>query len=163
MNRNIHYYVFIVFFLILDQVSKILIDRYIHLYNSVKVIPGFFNLSHIRNKGAIFGFFSRSGSTIVFLLLTFASLAALCLVVYYFIKVPPGEKLMKFSLSLIMAGALGNLFDRIFRGYVIDFLDFHIKNHHFPFFNVADSCITVGAFLLIFVFFFKKESKCFLS
>jgi signal peptidase II len=63
---------------------------------------------------------------------------------------------MKLALSLILAGALGNLIDRVFRGHVIDFLDFHIGRHHWPFFNVADSCISIGACLLIFVFFRRK-------
>jgi signal peptidase II len=67
---------------------------------------------------------------------------------------------MKISLSVILAGALGNLIDRVFRGYVIDFLDFHIKTRHWPSFNVADACITVGAFLLIFILVFKRGKEC---
>ncbi len=67
---------------------------------------------------------------------------------------------MKISLSLILAGALGNLIDRVFRGYVIDFVDCYIKKWHWPFFNVADSCITIGALFLIYIFLFKKGTKC---
>lgn len=163
MKRHYFYYVLILFFLGLDQLTKLIIARNIRLYDSVKILPGFFNLSHIHNKGAVFGFFSRSGSQSVFLLLTVASLAALCLVIYYFIRVPAEKMLLKMSFSLILAGALGNLLDRIVRGYVIDFLDFYIGRHHWPFFNVADMCITIGALLLVFTFFFKKESQCFLS
>jgi signal peptidase II len=97
------------------------------------------------------------------MLLTLTSLAALALVVYYFFKTPPDEKLMKISLSFILGGALGNLADRIFRGYVVDFMDFYVKKWHWPSFNVADSCITIGAILLIFLFFFKRRPKCTLS
>jgi signal peptidase II len=124
----------------------------------VRLIPGFFNITVIHNKGAIFGFFSQTGNQLVYVLLTLASFAALGLVVYYFFKTPPAEKLMKISLSLVLAGALGNLIDRIFRGYVIDFLDFYVEKWHWPFFNVADSCITIGACLLILVFFRRKPA-----
>jgi len=96
----------------------------------------------------------------VYLLLTFASLIALGLVVYYFFKTPPDEKFLKISLSLILAGALGNFVDRVFKGYVIDFLDVSIKGWHWPSFNMADSCISTGAVLLIFIFLFKRSPTC---
>ena len=163
MNRKSFYFLFILFFLIVDQLTKFIISRSIGLNNSLSVIPGFFDLVHVRNKGAIFGIFSRSGSQLVHILLMLASLVALALVIYYFFKTAISEKLLKISLSLILAGALGNLIDRIFRGYVIDFLDFSIKGWHWPSFNVADSCISVGALLLIFILFFKRSPKCFQS
>ncbi|TET22546.1 MAG: signal peptidase II [Candidatus Aminicenantes bacterium] len=160
MNRRSFYFLFILFFLIVDQLTKFIISRSIGLNNSLSVIPGFFDLVHVRNKGAIFGIFSQSGSQVVHILLMLASLVALALVIYYFFKTAISEKLLKISLSLILAGALGNLIDRIFRGYVIDFLDFSIKGWHWPSFNVADSCISVGALLLIFILFFKRSPKC---
>ena len=160
MNRKSFYFLFILFFLIVDQLTKFIISRSIGLNNSLSVIPGFFDLVHVRNKGAIFGSFSRSGSQLVHILLILASLVALALVIYYFFKTAISEKLLKISLSLILAGALGNLIDRIFRGYVIDFLDFSIKGWHWPSFNVADSCISIGALLLIFILFFKRSPKC---
>ena len=113
----------------------------------------------LTNPGSIIsrqGEFSHLDSFWVFALLTIASLAAFILVAYYFIKTPSSEKFLKFSLSLILAGALGNLTDRIFRGSVIDFLDFYAKDWHWPVYNVADSCVSVGAVLLIYIFFFKK-------
>lgn len=160
MNRRSFYFLFILFFLIVDQLTKFIISRSIGLNNSLSVIPGFFDLVHVRNKGAIFGIFSQSRSQLVHILLMLASLVALALVIYYFFKTAISEKLLKISLSLILAGALGNLIDRIFRGYVIDFLDFSIKGWHWPSFNVADSCISVGALLLIFILFFKRSPKC---
>ena len=160
MKKRALFFVFIAALVILDQVTKTIVARSIGLYSSVSVFPDFFELVHIRNKGAIFGFFSRSGSSVVFIILTTASLAALALVVYYFIKTPASEKLILTSLALIMAGAIGNQSDRIFRGYVIDFLDFNFWGWHWPSFNVADSCISIGAALLIFIFFFKRGSKC---
>jgi len=140
-------------------VTKWLVARYITLYNSLTVLPGFFNLTHIRNQGAIFGAFSRVNSRAVLILLTCASLVALAMVLYYFFRTPASERGMKLALSLILAGALGNLIDRVFRGYVIDFLDFHIKGRHWPFFNVADSSITIGA-LLLFVHLWKRKPEC---
>ena len=121
------------------------------------VLPGFANLTHVQNRGAIFGFLSQSNSPLMRVILFSASLIALVLIVYYFLKASPQDKALKVALSLILAGALGNQIDRIIRGYVIDFLDLYIKNWHWPTFNVADSCISIGAVFLILVFFFKKD------
>jgi len=150
------YLLFVVSMFILDQLTKIIIARNVPLYSNIRIIPGFFNLTHIRNRGAIFGFFSQSGSRVIHLFLLAASLAALILIIYYFLRVSPDKKLIKISLSLILAGALGNLFDRCIQGYVVDFLDFYVNNWHWPSFNVADFCISIGAFLLVIIFFFKK-------
>ena len=160
MNRKLIYPVIILALLSIDQLTKALVARSILFQSSKSIIPGFFNLTHIRNRGAIFGFFSHSESQILFIFLTLVSLVALGLVIYYFFKTPSSQRYMKISLSVILAGALGNLIDRIIRGYVIDFLDFHIKNWHWPSFNVADACITVGAFLLIFILVFKRGKEC---
>jgi len=160
MNRKLIYPVIILALLSIDQLTKALVARSILFQSSKSIIPGFFNLTHIRNRGAIFGFFSHSESRILFIFLTLVSLVALGLVIYYFFKTPSSQRYMKISLSVILAGALGNLIDRIIRGYVIDFLDFHIKNWHWPSFNVADACITVGAFLLIFILVFKRGKEC---
>lgn len=163
MKRRIFFFLFILLMLIVDQVSKFIIIRNLPLFSSLNVIPGFFNLIHIHNRGAIFGFLSQSESQVVFYLLTLASLVALSLVVYYFFKTPPEEKFLEISLSLIFAGALGNLIDRIFRGYVIDFVDLYFKKWHWPSFNVADASVSIGAVFLIFILLFKKRSKCFPS
>jgi signal peptidase II len=121
------------------------------------IIPGFFNLTHIHNRGAIFGFLSRSPSPMVHYFLMVASLAAFILVLYYFFKTSSQERFLRISLSLILAGALGNLIDRIYRGYVIDFLDFHINRWHWPSFNVADVSVSVGAVILISFLLLKRK------
>jgi len=159
MNKNGPYLLLILGLVALDQATKNLIARTVDLYESVPVIPGFFNITRIHNRGAIFGTFSQTNNRYVFLLLTAASLAALAMVVYYFIKTPASDKLMKVSLTLIMAGALGNQFDRLVRGHVIDFLDFYVGKAHWPFFNAADSCITIGA-LLMLVILFRRKPAC---
>jgi signal peptidase II len=159
MKNNGPYFLLMLGLVVLDQATKNLIARTVDLYESVPVIPGFFNITRIHNRGAIFGTFSQTDNRYVFLLLTAASLAALAMVVYYFIKTPASDKLMKVSLTLIMAGALGNQFDRLVRGHVIDFLDFYVGKAHWPFFNAADSCITIGA-LLMLVILFRRKPAC---
>ena len=159
MKKNGPYFLIMIALVALDQATKHIIARTVDLYESVPVIPGFFNITRIHNKGAIFGTFSQANNKLVFALLTAASLAALALVVYYFFKTPAGDKLMKVALTLIMAGALGNQFDRLIRGHVIDFLDFYVGKAHWPFFNAADSCITIGACLML-VILFRRKPEC---
>jgi signal peptidase II len=158
MRKNGPYCLLMLGLVVLDQVTKNLVARTVELYQSVPVIPGFFNITRIHNRGAIFGTFSRTDDKTVFVLLTAASLAALAMVVYYFFKTAASDRLMKVSLTLIMAGALGNQFDRLVRGHVIDFLDFYIGQAHYPFFNVADSCISIGACLMLFTLFRRKPA-----
>lgn len=159
MKKNMPYFLFAAALVVLDQVTKGIVAGKVTLYESVPVIRGFFNITRIHNKGAIFGTFSQTNNTFVFALLTAASLAALALVVYFFFKTPASDKLMKVSLTLIMAGALGNQFDRLVRGHVIDFLDFYVGQAHWPFFNAADSCITIGACLML-VTLFRRKPEC---
>ncbi len=158
MRKSVPYLALILGLAVLDQVSKAIVAGAVDLYRVVPVIPGFFNITRIHNSGAIFGILSGSGNLPVFLLLTGASLFALGFVVYYFIKTPATDVFTRVSLALILAGALGNLTDRVLRGHVIDFLDFYVGRHHWPFFNVADSCITVGALLLVVIFFRRKPA-----
>ncbi len=160
MKKYLPYLSLIGSILILDQVSKLWIAKNILHGTSRAVIPGFFNLTHVRNRGAIFGFFSQSGSPVIHVLLTAASLIALGLVLFYFARVPAQEKLLKITLALILGGALGNQIDRILRGYVVDFLEVYVKSFVWPSFNVADSCISIGAVLLVYIFFFRKGPKC---
>jgi signal peptidase II len=160
MKRNRFYYLLVIMIVGIDQATKALVVRSIPHLNSNSIVPGFFNITHIRNRGAIFGFFSQSDSLVLYIILTLVSLVALGFVIFYFFKTPTSDRFMKISLSLILAGALGNLVDRVIRGYVVDFLDFYVKSWHWPSFNVADSSITVGAFVLIFILLFKRRPKC---
>ncbi len=158
MKKNSLYLLLIAALVAVDQISKAVVTRSVDLYGSAAVIPGFFNLTRIHNAGAIFGAFSAAGSRGITIALTAASLIALAFVVYYFIKTPASDGKVKTALSLILAGALGNLVDRVARGYVVDFLDFYVGRWHWPFFNVADSCITIGALLLILFFVIRKPA-----
>jgi signal peptidase II len=131
--------------LVLDQATKLYIDHRFALYESVTVIENFFNITYVRNKGAAFGILADSAFRIPFFI-TVATVAALG-ILWYLRQLRADQRLLHFALSLIFAGAVGNLIDRIRLGEVIDFLDVHWYQHHWPAFNVADSAITVGVSL----------------
>jgi signal peptidase II len=133
--------------LILDQASKWYVDARFALYESVPVIRGWFHLTYIRNKGAAFGIFADSAVRVPFFITV--SLVALLVILWYLRRLRAEQTLAAFSLSLIFAGALGNLIDRVRLGEVIDFLDVFWRHYHWPAFNVADSAICVGVALLI--------------
>ncbi len=132
--------------LVLDQLTKIYIDRTMELHSSITVIEGFFNITYLRNKGAAFGILANSAWRLPFFLLVSTIAVAVILVVIK--RLRDDQVLNAASLSLIFSGALGNLIDRVRLGEVIDFLDVHWKGHHWPAFNIADSAICVGVFLL---------------
>jgi signal peptidase II len=158
MKRSASYFLLVGLLLVLDQASKSVVAAKIGLFETIRVIPGFFNLTHVRNKGAIFGFFNHIPGNSVALLLTGLSILAFILIIFYFFKTPPEQKLNRFTLALVMAGALGNQVDRVFRGTVVDFLEFHVRRFYWPTFNVADACVSVGAVLLIYIFFVRRTA-----
>jgi len=128
--------------LVLDQTTKILTEKFV--LSAIKVIPGFFNLVHVRNPGAAWGILAGKG-----FLLLLISIAVLALIVIYIRKLTEGWMERYLSISLICGGILGNSLDRILRGSVVDFLDFYVGTHHWPAFNVADSAICVGVFIFV--------------
>jgi len=132
----------------LDQLSKILADNYLLYQKAVELVP-MFNLTLVYNKGAAFSFLADQGGwqRWFFLILT----SAVSIFIYLWIrKLKPHQVLQYTALALILGGAIGNLIDRAIYGHVIDFLDVYYQQHHWPAFNIADSAITVGAFLLIY-------------
>jgi signal peptidase II len=132
--------------LVLDQATKLYIDRVMTLHSSIAVIGQFFNITYLRNKGAAFGILANSSYRLPFFILI--SAAAVCVIFVVVSRLREDQKLAAVSLSLIFSGALGNLIDRVRLGEVIDFLDAHWYDHHWPAFNIADSAICVGVFLL---------------
>ncbi|WP_026841628.1 signal peptidase II [Citrifermentans bremense] len=132
--------------LVLDQVTKVYIDKTMRLHDSITVIEGFFNITYLRNKGAAFGILANSSWRLPFFLLVSAVAVVVILVVVS--RLRDDQKVSALSLSLIFSGALGNLIDRVRLGEVIDFLYVHWYEHYWPAFNVADSAICVGVFLL---------------
>jgi signal peptidase II len=134
----------------IDQLTKYLVSSNMPLHSSISVVNGLFSLTYIRNPGAAFGFLASAPLYFRSVFFISVTVAAILLIVYYIRKYDQGEWQFTLSLSLIMAGAIGNLIDRVRFGEVIDFLDFYIGPHHWPAFNVADSAISVGAVLLLF-------------
>ena len=137
---------FILILIFLDQVTKWWIINYI--MQPIKILPitPFFNIVLTWNSGISFGIFSNQGSFSVIILSTLATLIVFFLAVWL---MKAENKKLIIGLICIIGGAIGNIIDRVYHGAVIDFLDFHIKNYHWPAFNVADSCIFIGATLII--------------
>ena len=133
--------------LALDQATKLYVDANFRLHESMPVIRGFFNLTYVRNKGAAFGILADNAVRIPFFITV--SIVAMLGILWYLNRIRNDQKLTVFSLSLVFAGAFGNLIDRVRLGEVIDFLDVFWQRYHWPAFNVADSAITVGVTLLL--------------
>ena len=133
----------------LDRITKWAIAQTISLDDSVNIIPGLFRLTHLENTGAAFSLFADSTSPFKTMLLIAFSLGALAVVSFLLWKDGNIFNSGTLALSLILGGAVGNLWDRMADGKVTDFLDFYVGIHHWPPFNVADSAIVVGALLLL--------------
>lgn len=133
--------------LVLDQWTKWMIEIHLPHHASHPVIPGLFNLTHVRNTGVAFGMFATPGGEASWML-SALGLVALTLVLAYFAATPRDHRLLLLSLALVLGGAVGNLLDRMVSGAVTDFLDVYVGTHHWPSFNVADSAITIGIALM---------------
>lgn len=145
---------------VLDRLSKQWIIHHIISGQEITIIPRFFHLSHVYNNGAAFSLFSDTPSPekVRWMLIGF-SIIAIAIVLLVFLKVGRRVSLTGVALALVLGGAIGNLYDRLAYRYVIDFLAFNIFGYHYPDFNVADSCIVIGAaFLLIEVFRAPKSA-----
>jgi signal peptidase II len=132
--------------LLADQFTKVLIVGYYHLGDSTYV-TSFFNVVRVHNSGAAFSFLAGAGGWQRWFFTVIGFVAAA--VIIWMLKSHPGQRLFSFAMACILGGAIGNVIDRLAYGYVIDFLDFHLRGWHFPAFNVADAAITVGATCLI--------------
>lgn len=149
----------ILFFIVIDQVTKIYVHHNFRLGESVPVIENFFNLTYVRNTGAAFGFGGQYPDFfryILFLALPVLMCAWLIKLIYMTLG---KSTYLGMVYSLILSGAIGNLIDRFRLGFVIDFFDFYQGSWHFAAFNVADSCISVAAFFLVLDFLFFKHYK----
>ncbi|NLY40333.1 MAG: signal peptidase II [Desulfovibrionales bacterium] len=142
----------------LDQGSKIWIQHAIPVWEKVcTVIPGFFDIVHILNRGAAFGFLNTPDITWQRLFFIVVSLLAMGIIVFMARSTEDDGPLYEYGLALILGGALGNLIDRIRLGVVVDFLDFYVGAWHWPAFNVADMGICIGAASLLLSFYQRRH------
>lgn len=142
-----------IIFIIIDQVSKIIVVNNLTNNKSIEVIKSFFYLTYTNNKGAAFSILTGRR-----ILLILVALIVIGVLIYYVRKNKIEGKVNKIALSLVIGGSIGNLIDRILRGAVIDFIDVKIFGYNFPIFNLADTFIVIGVFLLV-IEMFRKEHK----
>ena len=131
---------------IIDQISKFIVHKYMNLYDSINIIPHLLDFTYIRNEGIAFGIYFEGGKIFFIILPIFITIY-----LFYLLKNEEfQDKQSQIALYLIIAGAIGNIIDRIFRGYVVDFIDFHINGMHWYVFNVADTSVTIGLIFLLY-------------
>ena len=139
--------------ILIDFISKIIVINNLELDTGITIIPNFFSISYIRNTGAAWGIFSNGT-----LLLAVLSIVFLIFAFKYIYDLKSVSKLSMISYGMLIGGIIGNLIDRVFRNYVIDFLSFNIFGYHFPVFNIAD-CFIVVSIILIVIESLLKEGK----
>jgi signal peptidase II len=136
--------------IVLDQLTKIIVDRTMPLHHSIPIVDGFFSLTYVRNTGAAFGIFAGSHEVFRLPFLIGVSILAIGFILVMLKRLRDDATGLVTALTFILGGAIGNLLDRVLHGEVIDFLDVYYSNYHWPAFNLADSFITVGVTITLF-------------
>lgn len=147
MNRWSLFGIVVAVGVVLDQVSKLAIDRSMQLHQSFPVIDGIMNVTYVRNRGAAFSFLSEASWRLPFFVVV--TLIACAVIVVALRRMTAEQTLGQLAVSMVFAGALGNLIDRIRVGEVVDFIDVYWRQYHWPAFNVADMFICVGVALVL--------------
>lgn len=147
-KRILYSFIFILFIVLLDQITKYFANSYIHPLDSIELLP-ILNLVNVQNTGAAFGIFRSLGNNFFIII----SVAAILFMFWVIITAKEDYRIF----SLLAGGAIGNLIDRLTLGYVVDFIDFTVSGHHWPAFNVADSALTIGIAFLMISLFRKKN------
>ncbi|AHF96717.1 peptidase A8 [Desulfurella acetivorans A63] len=142
-------------FFAIDWVSKYYLAKFT-INHTITVIPNFFNLVYVQNTGIAFGFLAHLSGIYRFIFLIAIS-AIVVIIAFCFMFKENTSKTLFIGLTMLAGGALGNLYDRIVHGYVLDFFDFYIKTYHYPAFNFADSFITIGILLILYDKISKKN------
>ncbi len=155
-SARIPHFILALLVVLLDRWTKRTVAAHIAMYTHIQVIPGFFRITHTENTGAAFSLFADSPSHWKTALLIGFSLIAMVIVSILLWKQARALSIMGIALSLILGGAVGNLWDRVASGRVVDFLLFYVKSYQWPVFNLADSAIVVGASLLVIEILFLK-------
>jgi signal peptidase II len=156
-KARIPYLALVAIILTLDRWTKALIRAQFELGESVRVIDGLFDITYVQNQGIAFGIRNAAGSPIQTVVLALFSIAASLVVIFYSIRSSVKDRLLQFALSLVLAGAVGNLCDRLMYGYVVDFLEVYLGPYRWPAFNIADSAISIGVILMA-IQVFRHES-----
>jgi len=146
--RPLHIWI-VVAVVLVDQVVKAVVRPRLGLFDSVSVIPGFFSLTRVHNTGAAFGLMNALDIPFKTAAMALVQTMALVGLAIYAATLAPGQRLTRIGLSFVIGGAIGNLIDRIYAGYVLDFFDFYWGGWHFWAFNIADASITIGVALMI--------------
>ena len=156
-NRYIWFSAIITAIIFVDQLTKFMVVRRFRLHESVRVIPGFFDLTYVRNPGAAFGFLADAPGmwrSIFFITVSIIALAVIIALVR-----TGHDRLSLMAFALIGGGAVGNLIDRIRFGEVVDFIDWYYRTYHWPTFNIADSAISLGVGLMAIDMLFSKPQR----
>lgn len=158
-NTGLKYLALSLLLFVADQATKITVLNTLELYQDINILP-IFDITHVHNYGAAFSFLSDAGGWQRYFFTAIAVVIS-TLLVYWMYKTPTEQKMLLLSYSLILSGALGNVWDRINYGYVVDFIHFYYGNWSFPAFNIADIAISIGAFFLILdaLFEHKREQQ----
>ena len=143
----------------MDRASKLWVVHHVPMFKRRQIIPSFFQITHTENSGAAFSLFADSASRWKEQALIAFSLAALAVLLYLLAQQKQAFSKGAIAISLIMGGAVGNLWDRIAHGRVVDFLLFYVGKYEWPVFNLADSCIVVGAILLAWSILWTTEAE----
>jgi signal peptidase II len=148
----------------LDRLTKWMVERSVSNWETITVIPGFFNIVHSKNRGAAFGVLSEASSEVrTFVLIGLSSLVLVFLAAMLWqssASTSRDSAGMRYGLALTFGGALGNVYDRVTAGMVTDFLDFYVGGYHWHTFNIGDSAITVGtAMILLDMFLHRKRVR----
>jgi len=134
---------------LLDQITKRIVYDGMVQHQIIEIIPNFLNITFIHNRGAVFGWGQDLSTPYLSLLLSVLSIVSLAIIVTYFLRVNVNNPKLHTGLALVLGGAMGNLFDRLTNGHVVDFIQVHWYEYFWPTFNVADSAICIGVGLLL--------------
>lgn len=149
MKKKVIIYSFII--VIVDLISKLVIDKLLKINETISIINNFFSITKVFNRGASFSMFI--GYRLLFILIGIITIVVL----FKYLNNFKMNNRNIFAFSLLIGGIIGNLIDRVIYGYVIDFLDFNIFGYDAPIFNIADTCICVGAFLLFYAIMKRED------
>jgi len=154
-SKNLYWLLLSILIIAIDQCSKYLAVKYLTFHQPVPLIP-FFNLTLAHNTGAAFNFLGSAGGWQRWLFVGFAILVTVMCSLWLY-RLPTKSRLNAAAISMVIGGAIGNVWDRLDYGYVIDFIDFYVNDWHWPIFNIADSAICIGVAILAYISFTTQD------